>query len=80
MSLAAAEPPAPPPLVDIPLEEGGSPTVISLEPSANSTEMPPPDEVLRLDLSELPEEEAETILDVLGKDSVFRAEEKGRIE
>ena len=40
----------------------------------------PQDEVVRLDLSQLPDEEAETILDVLGKDSVFRAEEKGRIE
>ncbi|XP_037085625.1 uncharacterized protein LOC119106133 [Pollicipes pollicipes] len=40
----------------------------------------PPSEVVRLDLSDLAEDEAETILGVLGKDSVFRAEEKGRID
>ena len=40
----------------------------------------PQDEVVRLDLSELPDAEAEAILSVLGKDSVFRADEKTRIE
>ncbi|XP_043200054.1 mucin-5AC-like isoform X2 [Amphibalanus amphitrite] len=60
-----------PAMEDIPLEDGDSNGRLVVVPH---------DEVLRLDLSELPDAEAEAILDVLGKDSVFRAEEKGRID
>ena len=80
-------PAAPSPLVETPLEESGADRELQMvdvpledADADGRLVVVPHDEVVRLDLSELPDEEAEAILDVLGKDSVFRAEEKGRIE